>query len=234
LPKFYRRSISDFPGKPYIFPTNASKEKWARKTAELFNDDKPVIGINWIGGHKKTRVEVRSLTLEQLLPILKMDAHFVSLQYTPCEDEIFEFEQKHGIKIHHWAEAAQNEHYDETGGLVSNLDLVLTCCSSIVHLAGSMGVPVWVLTPSRPAWRYRLDLEHMPWYGHTATLFRQKTGTVEWEPVVEEVASYFAELLDAKRGQRESLEVAGPGVDGGSGGEEVQCVHSDDISDKGE
>lgn len=206
IPKFYRKTIDDFPGMRYIEPTSAAQLKWAKKLDEVFGKpegkSKPVIGINWIGGHKKTRVEVRSLTLEQMLPILKQDAHFVSLQYTPCEDEILEFEQKHGIKIHHWPDAAYNEHYDDTGGLVANLDLVVTCCSSIVHLAGSMGVPTWVLTPSRPAWRYGLAGgaagDRMPWYGDKVTLFRQAVDTVDWVPVVEEVASALTELTEQK------------------------------------
>lgn len=196
LPRFFRRDIQDFPGTPYIKPTGAANLKWAEKLNALFTDGKPVIGINWIGGHKKTRVDVRSLSLEKLLPILSQDAHFVSLQYTPCEDEIAAFERAHPeIRIHHWPEASYNEHYDETAGLVANLDLIVTCCSSVVHLAGAMGVPAWVLTPSRPAWRYRLDLDYMPWYGKTVTLFRQARDSVAWEPVVEEVAGSLAEMV---------------------------------------
>ncbi len=198
LPKFYRPNIESFPGTPYINPTAEASVKWAKKFNEVFTDGKPVIGINWKGGHKKTRVEVRSVTLEQMLPILSQDAHFVSLQYTDgCEQEIFEFEQAHGIKIHNWPEGSKNEQYDETGGMVANLDLVITVCSSIVHLAGSMGTPTWVLTPSRPAWRYRLDIDFMPWYGKTVTLFRQAPSTVDWEPVVIEVSDALKGLLSA-------------------------------------
>jgi ADP-heptose:LPS heptosyltransferase len=195
VPKFYRRKIEDFPGFPYIRPTPKAATKWATKMNEIFLDDKPVIALNWIGGHKKTRVEVRSMRLEQWLPILKLDAHFVSLQYTKCEDELDAFAREHGISIHHFAEAAYSDHYDEVAGVLANADLVITCCSSIVHLAGSMGVPTWVLTPSRPAWRYRLDLSHMPWYGKTVTLFRQGQGSVAWEPVIEEVAGALNNLL---------------------------------------
>lgn len=196
VPQFYRKKIEDFPGTPYVHPTRESAVRWAKRLNELFTDGKPVIGVNWIGGHKKTRVEVRSLNLELLLPVLSQDAHFVSLQYTPCEQEIFEFEQKHGIKIHHWPEATYNDHYDEYAGLVENLDLVITCCSSVVHLAGAMGVPCWVLTPSRPAWRYRLDLDYMPWYGKTVTLFRQAPDTTAWEPVVAEVSEALSHLKE--------------------------------------
>lgn len=196
LPRFYRRKIEDFPGGPYLNPTKDANVRWGNRLAELFNDNKPVIGINWIGGHKKTRVEVRSLSLEKLLPVLKQDAHFVSLQYTPCEQEIYDFEAKHGIKIHHWPEAAYNEHYDETAGLVANCDLVITCCSSVVHLAGSMGVRTWVLTPSRPAWRYRLDLDYMPWYGDTVHLIRQEPNSIEWGPVVQKASERLAGFIE--------------------------------------
>lgn len=199
VPKFYRRKIEDFPGRPYIIASERSALKWGATLAEMFPDGKPVIAINWIGGHKKTRVEVRSMTLESWLPILQLDAHFVSVQYTKCEDELAEFEAKHGIKIHHLAGAAYSDHYDELAGVVGSVDLVLTCCSSIVHLAGSMGVPCWVLTPSRPAWRYRLDLDYMPWYGKAVTLFRQATGSTDWHPVIGEVAANLGEMIDAQR-----------------------------------
>jgi len=198
LGKFYRRSIEAFPGNPYIVASEKAAVKWASVLADMFPDDKPVIALNWIGGHKKTRVEVRSMTLESWLPILQQDAHFVSLQYTKCEEEIAAFEAKHGIRIHHLPQAAYSDHYDDVAGVVGSVDLVLTCCSSIVHLAGAMGVPCWVLTPSRPAWRYRLDLDYMPWYGQTVTLFRQAGGSVDWAPVIEEVASNLKELCDVR------------------------------------
>jgi len=198
LGKFYRRSIDAFPGTPYIKASTKSALKWAATLAEMFPDNKPVIALNWIGGHKKTRVDVRSMSLEAWLPILQQDAHFVSLQYTKCEDEIAAFEAKHGIRIHHLPQAAYSDHYDDVAGVVGSVDLVLTCCSSVVHLAGSMGVPCWVLTPSRPAWRYRLDLDYMPWYGKTVTLFRQAGGSVDWAPVIEEVANSLKEICDVR------------------------------------
>jgi tetratricopeptide (TPR) repeat protein len=188
LGKFFRKDIKDFPGTPYLTPTYEANEKWAKRMNEFFTDGKPVIGLNWIGGVKRTRVEVRSLTLEQMLPILSQDAHFVALQYTDCEAEIYEFEQKHGIKIYFWPEAVHAEDYDNTAAVVANCDLVISNCSSVIHLAGAMGVPTWVLTPSRPAWRYRLDLDWMPWYGNSVTLYRQAPGSVEWGPVVDAVA----------------------------------------------
>lgn len=194
LPGYYRRKLEEFPGTPYLKPSAEMELHWNERLSNL--PRKPKIGISWIGGHKRTRVEVRSVELETLLPVLRQDANWISLQYTPCEDEIKRFTDKHGIAIHHWPEACYSADYDDTAGLVANLDLVITVCTSVVHLAGSMGVPVWVLTPSRPAWRYRLDLDTMPWYD-CVTLFRQRTDSTDWTPVVEEVAANLEDLLKA-------------------------------------
>jgi hypothetical protein len=191
--QFFRPSLESFPGTPYIQPTPDSELRWAEELAKL--PPGPKIGISWMGGHKKTRIEVRSVNLDQMLPILKQKGcTFISLQYTPHEDQLKEFEEKHGIKIVQFPEACYSGVYDDTAGLVANLDLVITVCTSLVHLAGSMGVPTWVMTPSRPAWRYRLDLDGMPWY-NCVTLFRQQTDTVAWEPVIEEVADKLSILL---------------------------------------
>lgn len=195
LPALLRPNIESFPGTPYIKPPVEAEARWCARLANLSR--RPKIGISWIGGHKRTRVEVRSTTLEQLLPILQQDADFISLQYTECSAEIAEFEAKHGIHIHQFNEAVQSPNYADTAALVANLDLVITVCTSVVHLAGAMGVPTWVLTPSRPAWRYRLDIDYMPWYGRTVTLFRQQHNSVDWKPVVAEVAAKFSELIGA-------------------------------------
>lgn len=197
LPRFFRPTLLSFPGTPFIKPPVAQEAALLARLHKL--GPRPKIGISWIGGHKRTRVEVRSLKLEQMLPILKQDADFINLQYTDQTQEIADFEKKHGIKIHQFPAEINSPHYADNAALVANLDLVITVCTSVVHLAGSMGVPTWVLTPSRPAWRYRLDLDYMPWYGKSVTLFRQDPGSVEWEPVVAEVAANLELLLEAKK-----------------------------------
>ena len=65
------------------------------------------------------------------------------------------------------------------------LDLIITVCTSIVHLAGALGRPVWVLAPAVPEWRYGNAGEKMPWYP-AARLFRQPPGGA-WRGVIESV-----------------------------------------------
>jgi hypothetical protein len=54
--------------------------------------------------------------------------------------------------------------FSDTAALISNLDLVISVDTSVVHLAGALAKPVWVLSPFIPDWRWLLDREDSPWY----------------------------------------------------------------------
>jgi len=95
----------------------------------------------------------------------------------------------------------------ETAGAVESLDLVVTVDTSVAHLAGALGKPVWVLLPSVPDWRWLLDREDSPWYP-TMRLFRQ-IGNEGWGGVVSRVA---AELRAVSGGSRDRLLPSGGGV----------------------
>ena len=77
--------------------------------------------------------------------------------------------------------------YDETAALVSALDLTVSVCTSVVHLTGALGRPVWVLAPQAPEWRYGTRGEAVPWYP-SARVFRQEDYG-EWDPVMRRVAA---------------------------------------------
>jgi hypothetical protein len=62
--------------------------------------------------------------------------------------------------------------YAETAALIENLDLVITVDTSVAHLAGALGKPVWILLPHAPDWRWMLGRSDSPWYP-SARLFRQ-------------------------------------------------------------
>jgi ADP-heptose:LPS heptosyltransferase len=78
----------------------------------------------------------------------------------------------------------------DTAALMMNLDLVITSDTSIAHLAGALGVPVWVALHAAADWRFLRDRPDSPWYP-SMRLFRQRTFG-DWEPVF---ASMAAELL---------------------------------------
>ena len=74
----------------------------------------------------------------------------------------------------------------DRAAVMMNLDLVVTSDTSIAHLAGALGVPVWVALPFAPDWRWLLQREDSPWYP-TMRLFRQ-TEPGRWQDVFERVA----------------------------------------------
>ena len=85
--------------------------------------------------------------------------------------------------------------FAETAALIDNLDLVITIDTSVAHLAGAMGKPVWVLLPFMPDWRWMLDRTDSAWYP-TMRLFRQPK-IADWDTplqqLVEALLAFAAE-----------------------------------------
>ena len=80
--------------------------------------------------------------------------------------------------------------YAETAALIANLDLVVTVDTSVAHLAGALGKPVWILLPHAPDWRWQLGRDDSPWY-RSARLFRQATAG-DWFGPLNRVAAELA------------------------------------------
>lgn len=183
LPGLYRTSLQDFPEhQGYLRADPERTHYWRERLRALGTGLK--VGLSWVGGGVKTRRAMRSLALRDLAPVLRVPgACFVSLQYTDCENEISQLAQSDGLVLHHWPDAISD--YDQTASLVAALDLVISVTTSLVHLSGALGKPVWVLVPEIPEWRYLRSGDAMPWYP-SARLYRQrKLG--DWREVVAEV-----------------------------------------------
>jgi len=185
LSKMYRKSDADFPGTAFIKPDQ-------EEVAKLRTGSKPRIGISWVGGSKQTNGNIRSMSLDKLLPILKKDADFYSLQYTPdSAKQVCELEEKYGVHVKHYPGLVECNDYDKTVNFIASMDLVISVCTTAIHAAGSLGVPCWILTPNKPTWRYGIKGNRMPWY-NSVRLKRQGPNET-WEMVIKRVA----EELDA-------------------------------------
>jgi len=185
LPGVFRRSESAFPRHSGYLRADATRiAAWRQRLEELGGGVK--VGLSWRGGSAKTRTRLRTIPIAQLAPLLGVEGcTFVSLQYGPCDDEIRDAVETLGVAIHHFPEVIPD--YDETAALVSALDIVVTVCTSIVHLSGALDRQVWVLVPSVPEWRYCFRDETLPWYP-SARLFRQAPGE-SWERTIAQIAA---------------------------------------------
>ena len=83
--------------------------------------------------------------------------------------------------------------FADTAAAMSHLDLIVSADTSVAHLAGALGKPIWTLLPSMPDWRWLLARDDSPWYP-TMRLFRQKTRG-DWNGVLQGVG----EALMAQR-----------------------------------
>ena len=85
----------------------------------------------------------------------------------------------------------------DTAALMKGLDLIITSDTSNAHLAGALGVPVWVVLPFAPDWRWQLDREDSPWYP-TMRLFRPRERS-GWGEVFQRVAGELQRLVQSRR-----------------------------------
>jgi hypothetical protein len=81
---------------------------------------------------------------------------------------------------------AEVKDFADTATLINQLDLVIGIDTSVIHLAGAMGKPTWLLLPMVPDWRWMMHREDSPWYP-SVRLFRQKTYH-GWTEVIQRVA----------------------------------------------
>ncbi len=154
---------------------------------------RPLVGLSWRGGKTRRLIAIRSIALDRWGPILPgKQAGFVSLQYGDCAAEIAEGAVRLGVEILHDPDIDPLKSIDDLGAQVAAMDLVISVDNSTVHVAGALGVPVWVLLPKVPDWRWGMEGETSFWYG-SARLFRQdRLGN--WDSAVRAVGESLAAL----------------------------------------
>src|SRR5579859_925233 len=190
LPLAFDTTLDTIPSKvPYI-SVGAHATDWGTR---LRSHNLPLIGLVWSGNPIHNNDRNRSMPLESLLPLLDVKAQFVSLQKDIRSSDEAVLRERSDI-LHLGAEL---QSFADTAALIEQLDLVISVDTSVAHLTGALGRPVWIFLPYVPDWRWLLDRADSPWYP-TARLFRQSQ-TREWHSVVDEMQRALTEFAGLSR-----------------------------------
>lgn len=172
---------------PYVQADDGLVAVWRERLAGLAGRK---VGLVWAGEPRPEDRRAfaidrqRSMKLSALRPLLELPAiHFISLQKGAAAGQIGELPAR--LRPHDWMDEVTD--FADSAALLSCLDLVISVDSSVVHLAGALAKPVWVLSRFNGCWRWLADREDSYWYP-TARLFHQRRAG-DWAELVERVAA---------------------------------------------
>jgi tetratricopeptide (TPR) repeat protein len=183
LPLAFRTDLESIPAFPRYL--HADEARGRRLETVLGVRTKPRIGLAWSGNPAHANDRNRSIAFETLSPLLGAHAEWICLQNQVRPGDAAALHASGRVRF--LGEALRD--FADTAALADQMDLVITVDTSIAHLAGALGKPVWILLPFRPDWRWMLRRRDSPWYP-SARLFRQpRIG--DWASVIEEVGAEF-------------------------------------------
>jgi tetratricopeptide (TPR) repeat protein len=194
LPLAFGTGLNSIPADvSYLVSDPVRVSAWRIK---LGKQNKLRVGFVWSGNRAHKNDRNRSVALSTLVRLMPDQLQCVCLQKEVSEGDRRIAETEGGMLVF------DNELTDfaETAALVSLMDLVVAVDTSVAHLAGAMGKPVWLLLPFDPDWRWLLGRSDSPWYP-SARLFRQPA-TGDWGSVmsmVSEALEIWHRSLDLKK-----------------------------------
>lgn len=169
-------------GGPYLHAREDLRLAWRRRLAARGPNKR--VGLVWGGRPENEYERRRSLPFEALLPLGRLPGvRLVSLQMGPRARDL----QLHPGALPIEALSPQElGSFEDTAALMAELDAVVTVDTAFSHLAGALGVPVLLMLPEAPDWRWWLQPETSPWYP-SVRLVRQSTAG-RWDDVIARVA----------------------------------------------
>jgi len=181
LPGLFGTTLETIPPPPPFHIPEAPHAEAAKVLALAQNRFK--VGIVWSGSATYSGNRDRAVGFTRFLPLAEIPGvQLYSLQKGPQEKELAEA----GAERLVLELGPHLNDFTDTAAVLKQLDLVIMTDSSVAHLAGSIGVPVWNLLPTRAYWIYLLGREDSPWYP-SMRLFRQPEPG-DWDSVFKKVA----------------------------------------------
>jgi hypothetical protein len=182
---------------PYISVDPALAHYWQKKLAEIPGKK---IGMCWCSSPlynnvtKEKSVSPRSVPLTLFEPMLSYEpCTFISLQCGFGVEQLRELINHRPLVFENID--TKNGRFMDTMAIMENLDLVISVDTSIAHIAGALGIPVWLILPKCSDFRWFTERTDSVWYP-TMRIFRQKPYE-EWDPVLNEVFTALKEFCNA-------------------------------------
>lgn len=172
----------EWPG-PYVSADPRLVSQWRDRLSRAA--DAPLhVGLVWAGNPDHKRDRERSVALSELAPLLDVPGVALhSLQIGPAAEQAAAAPFAGAMK----PVFRRPRRFPEVAAVVSALDLLIGVDTSLVHLAGAMGRPVWTMTTFVPDWRWMLDRSDSPWYPSMRLFRQQEPGN--WSGVARDVAA---------------------------------------------
>jgi hypothetical protein len=191
LPRIFGTTLATIPAPiPYIRATPEKIRRWGERIAAGVPPGYLRVGIVWAGRPAHGNDRSRSATLKVFAPLGALDrVALVSLQMGAPQTQLDSYAGRAPL-IDLGREITD---FGDTAGILENIDLVIAVDTSIVHLAGAMGRPVWALLASAPDWRWMLNREDSPWYPSVVLLRQPAAG--RWDTLLESTAKRLEAML---------------------------------------
>ena len=192
LPRAFATRLDTIPAKiPYLHADPDAAASWS---AMLPADQSLRVGLIWAGSPRPEDPEAhltdrrRSLALRQLTPLAAIPGvHFISLQKDRPDPAVQEARTLRLIDP-----MPQVADFADTAALIATLDLVISADTSVAHLAGAMGRPVWLLSRYDTCWRWLHSRQDSPWYP-TMRIYRQDR-PLDWSGAIGRIGADLAAL----------------------------------------
>lgn len=183
LPFEFCTTLDTIPNKmPYLWVDEKLAQEWQK---QLGKPNTLRVGLTWAGNPSLAGDKQRSFDFSLLSPLLKLAGiQFFSLQKGDASQQsenIIDYSQ------------TLND-FADTAALISQLDLVISVDTSVAHLAGAMGIPVWLLSRFEGDWRWLLNREDTPWYP-SMLIFRQEQPG-DWQAVIKRVTVRLSAVFE--------------------------------------
>jgi tetratricopeptide (TPR) repeat protein len=178
---------------PYLSAELALREIWRKRIgAEGFK-----VGVVWQGNPNPEADRARSMPVTALAPLSGIaGVRLMSLQKGGGDEQLSNLPASMRVETLGADFDAGADAFVDTAAVMTCLDLIITCDTSIAHLAGALAVPVWVALKSDAEWRWLTERADSPWYP-TMRLFRQTRRGV-WSDVFETMASELIQLAERR------------------------------------